>query len=86
MFTADALLGIKEMGLTELNLEVLLIAVCALIGMSIIRYMGVRPIQWLSKQNFIFRWIVYYVLIFSVIIFGAYGATYSASQFIYFQF
>lgn len=86
MFTADALLGIKEMGLTELNLEVLLVAVCVLIGMSIIRYMGVRPIQWLSKQNFVFRWIVYYALIFAVIIFGAYGATYSASQFIYFQF
>lgn len=86
MFTADALLGIKEMGLTPLNLEVLLVAICVLVGMSVMRYIGVRPIQWLSKQSLWFRWIVYYVLIFSVIIFGAYGATYSASQFIYFQF
>lgn len=40
----------------------------------------------LARQNLWFRWLVYYALIFSVLIFGVYGPEYTASQFIYFQF
>lgn len=86
IFTADMLMGIDNLGLTFANIKVLLIAICVLAAMSIIRYRGISPITWLSKQNFWFRWVVYYILIFSIIVFGAYGATYNASQFIYFQF
>lgn len=41
---------------------------------------------WLIKRNIILRWLFYYILIFSVIIFGIYGPGFSASEFIYFQF
>lgn len=40
----------------------------------------------LKKEPLITRWIVYYMLIFSIIIFGFYGGNYDASQFIYLQF
>jgi len=42
--------------------------------------------EWISKQNLVFRWGLYYIGIFSVIIFGIYGLGYNAAAFIYFQF
>lgn len=39
-----------------------------------------------SKQNIVFRWSLYFIAIFSVLIFGIYGPGYDASQFIYFQY
>lgn len=40
----------------------------------------------LAEQNLIFRWLIYYALIFSVIIFGFYGPGYDPSEFIYQNF
>ncbi len=40
----------------------------------------------ISKQNIVFRWSLYFVGIFAVLIFGIYGPGYDASQFIYFQY
>ena len=40
----------------------------------------------LARQNVWFRWMVYYMIVFSVLVFGVYGPTYDASAFIYFQF
>jgi D-alanyl-lipoteichoic acid acyltransferase DltB (MBOAT superfamily) len=40
----------------------------------------------LSQQNIIFRWIVYYTAVMSLLIFGIYGTDYVQTQFIYFQF
>jgi len=42
--------------------------------------------EWISKQNLVFRWGLYYVVIFSILIFGIYGPGYDAAAFIYFQF
>lgn len=42
--------------------------------------------QWINKRNLIFRWLLYYVAIFSILIFGIYGLGYDAAAFIYFQF
>lgn len=39
-----------------------------------------------AKQNIIFRWIILYTAIFSILIFGIYGPGYDASQFIYNNF
>lgn len=42
--------------------------------------------QWIGQQNLVFRWSLYYVAIFSILIFGIYGPGYDAAAFIYFQF
>ena len=40
----------------------------------------------LAKQNLWFRWLVYFMLVFSVIIFGMYGPGYEPENFIYANF
>ena len=42
--------------------------------------------NWLNKRNIVIRWTIYYIIIFSIIIFGIYGPGYSSQEFIYFQF
>ena len=38
------------------------------------------------KMNIVIRWILYYIIIFSIIIFGIYGIDTANTEFIYFQF
>ena len=40
----------------------------------------------IGKRNVLIRWTIYYVGIFSIIIFGIYGKDYNPSSFIYGQF
>lgn len=40
----------------------------------------------ISRQNIVCRWIIYFGLVFSVIIFGMYGPNYNAKSFIYAEF
>ncbi|MCI9584555.1 MAG: MBOAT family protein [Clostridium sp.] len=40
----------------------------------------------LAEQNLVFRWMVYYMLVFSVLLFGFYGPGYDAGEFIYQNF
>jgi hypothetical protein len=37
-------------------------------------------------QQLAYRWVAYYVLILTIVIFGAYGGTYNATDFIYFKY
>jgi hypothetical protein len=47
---------------------------------------GIDFKEMLARQNICFRWIVYYMMIFGILIFGIYGPEADASAFIYFQF
>ena len=40
----------------------------------------------LAKQNLVFRWLIIYVGIFAILIFGIYGPGYNATAFIYNKF
>ena len=40
----------------------------------------------LKKRRTVIRWLVIYILLFSIIIFGQYGPEYNPQAFIYFQF
>lgn len=46
----------------------------------------VNILAWLTTQHLLFRWFVYYALIFIIIVFGHYGGTYNAADFVYFKF
>ena len=45
--------------------------------------LGINIREKLNEQNLLFRWFVYLLIIFSVLIFGIYGRGYAAKSFIY---
>ena len=74
-----------NLGLDKKDWIVLLISVCILWIISMLQKRGsVR--DRIQKQNFVLRYMIYLVGIFTILIFGIYGPGYSAAQFIYMQF
>lgn len=78
--------GLTSMGLDSANIVVLILAIVILLWISLKENSGVQVFDRIEKCNLITRWIVYFALLFSVLIFGIYGPGFEASQFIYFQF
>lgn len=85
-FSQDTLLGINTMALSEKNFHVMLSGLMLLMCVDWLKKRKVDFKAILARQNIWFRWLVYYGLIFTVLIFGIYGPAYDASTFIYFQF
>ena len=78
---------IYNIGLGRQEMNILIIAIAVLLFVDIMkRKNNVRIENIADKQNFWVRDLVIFVLIFVVIIFGAYGYNFDAQQFIYFQF
>lgn len=75
-----------SMGLDEKNFIVVLLSIGILWLVDLYNYRGESVRLWLDKQLLIFRWGIYYALLFAIIIFGVYGLGYDATAFIYFQF
>ncbi len=70
------------LGLNESNRNVLLIGLLILLTVSLLQRKGsVREL--IARQNIVIRWIIYFILIFSVIILGRYGPGFDAQAFIY---
>lgn len=42
--------------------------------------------KWFYNRNIVFRYIIYYVILFTIIILGIYGPGFDSQEFIYFQF
>ena len=42
--------------------------------------------EWVAERPIVLRWIIYLGFIFAVLIFGAYGAAYDSSAFVYMQY
>lgn len=55
-------------------------------AVSLAQEKGIKIRETLEKQNVLFRWLVIISAILALLIFGRYGAGYSASEFIYQQF
>jgi len=72
-----------KLGLEACDFNILIISLIAVFIISLLKEKGVPVREKLSSENLIFRWIIYFVIIFSIIIFGIYGPGYSASSFIY---
>jgi alginate O-acetyltransferase complex protein AlgI len=77
--------GLLEVGLTPADYLVLIPAVLIVLVVSLIQRSGsVR--EKIASRPLTLRYALYFVLIFIIIIFGAYGIGYDSSQFIYSQF
>ncbi|MGI6124174.1 MAG: MBOAT family O-acyltransferase [Acetivibrionales bacterium] len=72
-------------GLDRANFQLVLVAIFIFWAVDMLQeHMSIR--ETLAEQNIVFRWAVIYAGIFAVIIFGAYGPSFNASDFIYGQF
>lgn len=75
-----------KLGLDRPDFIFLLISIAVLFIVDLLREKTPGLRLKLEEQNIVFRWALYYIAIFTIIIFGIYGGNYDASQFIYFQF
>ena len=78
---------IYSIGLERQEMNILIIAMAAMLFVDYLKYKrNIRFENIADNQNFWVRGLIIFVLIFAVVIFGAYGYSYDAQQFIYFQF
>ncbi len=77
---------IFNIGFTYFDFNILIISTTIMLIVSILQEKGYKIREKISKQNLPFKWILYYSIIFTIIIFGIYGPEYVVSDFIYGQF
>ncbi len=76
-----------ELGLDRVQMNILAFSLLLLFVVDFIKYKKeMAPDVFLMQQNLWFRWFVMIALIVLIFIFGEYGSTSGAQQFIYFQF
>ncbi len=71
-----------KLGLDAPNFILMVIALLVLLIVSILQEKGSLREQ-IAKQNLVFRWAIWYALIFGILIFGMYGPGYDPADFIY---
>ena len=78
--------SLLDMGLDQKNWNLLIIMIVFLMVVDYFNEKGVVIRERIAGMVLPVRWIVYYIAIFSVLIFGIYGAGYDAASFIYQNF
>lgn len=85
IFDLSTFMGLYTFTLDEKDFYLFIIAVIILLVIDAVKN-KVDLINFILKQNFYFRYLCYYLMIMSVLIFGYYGPEYNLTSFIYFQF
>jgi len=83
IFTSNSL---YQLGLAQKEVRLLFLAIGVLLFVDILHEKGVHIRETVSRQNLVFRWLLYLAAIFAIIIFGMYGPGYNAAEFIYGRF
>lgn len=78
--------GLSGMGLSTPDICILLAAVCVLLFADILKYRRIGANAAIMNMHIIPRFTLILALLFATLVFGIYGAGYTSSQFIYFQF
>lgn len=79
--------SLYNLGLNQRETGVMIFSLIVLFLVDLIRYLRGKTIEdFLAGQCLWFRWSVLLFLIFFIVIFGIYGPSFDAKQFIYFQF
>ena len=75
---------VDELGLSTEDYRVLQVSILVLLVTAVISIREKKSIRELvAKQNIVFRWLVWIVPLFAVVLYGKYGPGYSAAEFIY---
>lgn len=75
--------SLYKLGLDRSSFHLLLVLIVFLLMVDFLQERGVNIREKISQQNLLFRWTIYLLAIFSIIIFGIYGIGYDAASFIY---
>ena len=78
--------SLLDLGLSSSRFLVLAIALFLVWLVGIRHEKGIQIREWIAAKPLPIRWLIYYGVIFAVLIFGAYGLGYNASDFVYMQF
>lgn len=75
--------GILNHDLTYIDFIVLLVGAFILFLYDLLKEKNIKVYKIFKDSNFLIKYIVYLIIIFSIVIFGIYGEGYNASDFIY---
>lgn len=79
--------SLYALGLDIVEMNILFIALFALLLADIMKYKkNLQVSQFLMKQNLWFRWVIVFLLIIVILVYGKYGVDFDSAQFIYFNF
>lgn len=83
MLHSKSSVALFSLGLKKVDFALLIVGVLVMLVVGVMQEFNINIRKELEKQNLLFKWLIYYIIIFSVIIFGIYGKGYDASSFIY---
>ena len=83
MLHSKASASLFSLGLKKLDFALLMVGILVMLVVGVIQEFNINIRKELQKQNLLFKWLIYYIIIFSIIIFGIYGKGYDAASFIY---
>ncbi|MDE7324474.1 MAG: MBOAT family protein [Lachnospiraceae bacterium] len=78
--------SLYELGVAQEPMNMLLIAIVALLAVDYLKYKGHDVAELFLQQDWWFRTVVIMGMIFIILLYGCYGTLYDTAQFIYFQF
>ena len=86
-FSGEKAFGIIQVidKMTKPEFCIITVSMLMLIFISAIRS-RISIYELINRQNLIFRWLIYYIAIFIILIFGIYGPNYNSADFIYYKF
>lgn len=83
MIHSNASASLFSLGLKKLDFALLMVGILVMLVVGVMQEFNISIRKELQKQNLLFKWLIYYIIIFSIIIFGIYGKGYDAASFIY---
>lgn len=83
MIHSNASTSLFSLGLKKADFALLMVGILVMLVVGVMQEFNINIRKELQKQNLLFKWLIYYIIIFSIIIFGIYGKGYDAASFIY---
>ena len=74
--------GLLKLGLNNRNMSILVFALMILLAVSVLQEKGTDAVTWITKQNAVFRYAVYWTVLILIL----FSLDITGQEFIYFQF
>lgn len=74
------------LGLDRADFFLVLVSIALLLAVDYMKEKGVHMRERIAESNTVFRWAIYFIGVFSILVLGIYGSGYDAASFIYMKF